>query len=68
MRNLPGQTPMAVSLHGCVSEAVDPSIVQSSPPFSVIGLSHERPLDCVPSPHVAEHSDHSAQSLQPPLT
>ena len=59
---------MDISLQGCVSEAVDPSAVQSSPPFSVIGLLHERSLDCEPLPHVAEHADHSAQSLQPPLT
>ena len=63
-RKLHGQS---ISLHGCVSEAIDPSIVQLSPPFSGMGLSHERPLDCVPLPHVAEHSDQSAQSPQPPL-
>ena len=65
---IPGQFSSVISLHVCVSEGVDPSAVQSSPPFSGVGLLHERSLDCEPSPHVAEHADHSAQSPQPPLT
>ena len=55
-------------LQFCVSESVDPSTVQLSPPCSGEGLSHIRVRRWSPPPQLAEQFSHSVQLPQPPLT
>ena len=65
LRFLPGQ---GSSLHLLVSELVVPSMVQSSPPCILVGLSQFLVLVWLAPPHVTGHDSHAFQLPHPPLT
>ena len=62
LKKQPGHSPLE---QGLVWEA---SPTQSNPPLAGAGLVQVLVLVCVPSPHFAEHSDHSPKSLYLPFT
>ena len=64
-RFLPGQ---GSSLHFWTSDLVVPSIVQSSPPCILVGLSQFLVRVWLAPPHVTGHDSHAFQLPHPPLT